>query len=66
MAEDKLLQWRSLEFPDVSRENGGHVSRTYKATITQLLRQSITHLIRTVQYMYIAADETLDDLQLPI
>ena len=39
---------------------------TYKATITQLLRQSITHLIRTLQYMYIAADETLDDLQLPI
>ena len=25
---------------------------TYKATITQLLRQSITHLIRTVQYIY--------------
>ena len=38
MAEDKLLQWRSLEFQDVSRENGGHVSNTHCLTVNDHTR----------------------------
>ena len=44
MAEDKLLQWRSLEFPDVSRENGGHVSNTHCLTVNDYTR--VKHIMQ--------------------
>ena len=45
-ASPALKEWRSLEFPDVSRENGGHVSR--RSGLTAFVATRVNELYRLV------------------